>query len=455
MSKISIDEVLETLQIISEQKLNIRAVTLGLNVLDCAGSSYHETSSCLKRKIKAYAEKFIKAAEEVENKYGLPITNKRITISPVYFLLERYPLSLARKAAYQIGKSIDEAAKEAGIDLIGGFTALASKRLTKGGRALLEELPNVLKDTEHLCSSVEVGRTNSGINVDAIILAAKALKKASYLTKGKAGARFVVLANAPSDIPFMAGGFHGPGEGDSAVNVAISAPGVIGAVVKNSKNKKMHELSEEIKKISFKVSRAAQLIGSEIASKINSELGSIDLSLAPAPEEGESVAAVIREMGIDSAGLPGSIAALALLTDAIKKGGIMGAMFVGGYSGAFIPVSEDLEMSEAAKKGFITIPMLQAMSSVCSTGLDMVAIPGETSWETIASLMLDEVAIGVFTNKTVGVRLLPVPGALPGDEIELGGLFGKTYVMKVLESKDKSFIRRGGRIPAPTFSHRN
>ncbi|MGC8569286.1 MAG: DUF711 family protein, partial [Nitrososphaeria archaeon] len=369
-------------------------------------------------------------------------------------LLERFS-ERGDEPAVTIAKSIDSAAADAGIDLVGGFSALASKDLSAGARALLRSLPAALRSTEHLCSSVEVGRTSAGINVDAIVMSAKVLKRASYETNGRAGARFVVLANAPTDVPFMSGGFHGLGEGDSAVNVAISAPGVFEAVVKNSRGKSMHALAEEIKKASFKVSRAAQLVGSEIAQRIGSRMGSVDLSLAPAPKEGESVAQVLREMGLDDVGYPGSVAALALLVDAIKKGGLMGVTFAGGYSGAFIPVSEDLEMTRAVMRGHVNIHTLQAMSSVCSTGLDMVGIPGKTRWETIASIMLDEIAIGVFTNKTVGVRLLPIPGARPGDMLDLGGLYGKVYVMGVPELYDTSFVRRGGRIPPPSFSYRN
>jgi uncharacterized protein (UPF0210 family) len=456
LSKIGIEEILETIEIISEQKLNIRSVTLGVNILGCASSNLKETTECIKQKILEYAPDFIKTASYIEKKFSVPIINKRLTVSPVALLLEPFH-DRAEDAGLEIALALDKACKESNIDLVGGYTALVARGISRGSEALIKSIPKVLSTTTHVCSSLEVGRTTVGINVDAINMAARAVKETSILTGGIGNARFVTLSNAPSDIPFMAAGFYGLGEGQSSLNVAISGPGVIHSIIKKGNNLTFNELAEEIKKASFKISRVGQLIGKEIVHEMGGKIkmGSIDLSLAPAPEEGESIAEIIEKMGIEKIGGAGSIAALAILTDAIKKGGLMGASIAGGYSGAFIPVSEDLGMVRAARSGSITVQLLEAMTSVCSTGLDMVAVPGDTTWQTLAAIMMDEIAIGVYTNKTTGVRILPIMGTKPGDVVELGGLFGKAVVMSVPNISSVKFVQRGGNIPPPTFSNRN
>jgi len=377
-------------------------------------------------------------------------------VSPVALLLEPFSEN-AESVGLEIALALDSASREAGIDLIGGYTGLVARGISHGSEALIKSIPKVLSATTHVCSSLEVGKTSVGINVDAINMAARAIKETSILTGGMGNARFVVLSNAPSDIPFMAGGFYGLGEGEASINVAISGPGVVRSIVKKAINLRFNELVEEIKKASFKISRVGQLIGNEITKSMGGrvKMGSVDLSLAPEPTEGESIAEIIEGMGIERIGGAGSIAALAVLTDAIKKGGLMGAAMAGGYSGSFIPVSEDLGMVRAARRGDINIHLLEAMTSVCSTGLDMVAVPGDVSWQTLSAIIMDEISIGVYTNKTTGVRLLPIPGARPGDEIELGGLFGKAVVMGVPNISSSKFVERGGTVPPPTFSYRN
>ncbi len=456
MSKIGIDEVLETIEIISEQKLNIRSVTLGINILGCASNNIKETTECIKSKILSYASNFINTASYIEKKFGVPIINKRLTVSPIALLLEPFSEN-AEGAGLEIALALDSASKESGIDLVGGYTGLVARGISHGSEALIKSIPKVLSATTHVCSSLEVGKTTVGINVNAVNMAAKAVKETSILTGGIGNARFVVLSNAPTDIPFMAAGFYGLGEGEASINVAISGPGVIRSIVKKGVNLSINELAEEIKKASFKISRVGQLIGNEITKSMGGKvkMGSVDLSLAPAPVEGESIAEIIESMGIEKIGGAGSIAALAILTDAIKKGGLMGASIAGGYSGSFIPVSEDLGMVRASRRGNINIHLLEAMTSVCSTGLDMVALPGDISWQTLAAIIMDEIAIGVYTNKTTGVRLLPIPGTRPGDEVELGGLFGKAVVMSVPNISSSKFVQRGGNVPPPTFSHRN
>lgn len=456
MSKIGIDEVLETIEIISEQKLNIRSVTMGINILGCASSNIKETTECIKRKIMEYAPNFINTASYIEKRFSVPIINKRLTVSPIALLLEPFS-DRAESAGLDIALTLDSACKESGIDLVGGYTALVARGISRGSDALIKSIPKVLSATTHVCSSLEVGKTTVGINVDAINMAAKAVKETSILTGGVGNARFVALSNAPTDIPFMAAGFYGLGEGESSINVAISGPGVIQSIIRKGNGLTINELAEEIKKASFKISRVGQLIGNEIAHAMGGKvkMGSVDLSLAPAPKEGESIAEIIENMGIEKIGGAGSIAALAILTDAIKKGGLMGASIAGGYSGSFIPVSEDLGMIRGSRRGNVNIQLLEAMTSVCSTGLDMVAVPGGISWQTLAAIMMDEIAIGVYTNKTTGVRVLPIPGTRPGDIVELGGLFGKAIVMSVPDISSAKFIQRGGNAPPPTFSHRN
>lgn len=457
---ITLKDVLETIDMISLQHLNIRTVTMGINILDCMDVDPDRMVEKVKNKIMKKAENFVKKAEAIERKYGIPIVNKRITVSPISLLLP--PLLNGRSieevmdVGVELAKGLDEVAVIVGVDFIGGYTALVHKGITPGDEALIKSIPKAISSTEHVCSSVNIASTKTGINVDAAILMSRVIKDLSKLTKNGIGnAKLVTFANAPEDNPFMAGGFHGVGEPECTINVGISGPGVIKAVVERSDGLNFRELSEAIKRVAFKITRAGELIGREMAKELGVNFGIVDLSIAPAPFPGESVAEIIESMGISSCGSHGSTLALALLVDAVKKGGAMASSFVGGLSGAFIPVSEDLGMLRAVRRGSIGLDKLEAMTSVCSSGLDMIAIPGDTPSETIAAIILDEMAIGVFTNKSVGVRIIPVPGAKPGDEVEFGGLFGRTIVMDVKPYSSSKFVLRGGQIPPPITSLRN
>lgn len=459
---ISLKEVLETIDMLSLQHLNIRTVTLGISLLDCIDPNFQRMEEKVYDKITKKAENFVKIADGVGRKYGIPIVNKRITVTPISLLLgpivaER-GIEVAENKGIQLAKVLDRAAKEVSVDFIGGYSSLVHKGTTPGDEALINSIPKALSTTEHVCSSVNIAGTKSGINVDAAIKMGKVVKELSELTSDRGGignAKLVTFANAPEDNPFMAGGFHGIGEHEDTLNVGISGPGVIRSVVEESKELDFRGLSEAIKRAAFKITRAGELIGKEIADELNVKFGIIDLSLAPAPYPGESVAEIIEVMGIASCGAPGSTAALALLTDAVKKGGAMASSFVGGLSGAFIPLSEDEGMVMAAERGSITLEKLEAMTAVCSSGIDMVTIPGDTPPETITGIILDEMAIGVFTNKSVGVRIIPVPGAKPGDGVEFGGLFGSSIVLPVKDFDVSKFISRGGQIPSPVSSLKN
>ncbi len=457
---VTIKEVLETIDMLSLQHLNIRTVTMGINLLDCVDVNPDRMVEKVKDKIVKKAENFVKIADSVGRRYGIPIVNKRITVSPASLLLTpliaKRSVEEAMEAGVELARGLDEAAATVGVDFIGGYTALVHKGTTPGDEALIRSIPKAISSTEHVCSSVNIASTKTGINVDAAILMGRIIKDLSKLTKNGIGnAKLVTFANAPEDNPFMAGGFHGIGEPECTINIGISGPGVIRAVVERSDGLDFRELSEAIKRAAFKITRAGELIGREIAKELGVKFGIIDLSLAPAPFPGESVAEIIEGMGISSCGSHGSTLAIALLTDAVKKGGAMASSFVGGLSGAFIPVSEDLGMVEAVKRGSMGLDKLEAMTSVCSSGLDMVAIPGDTPPETVTAIILDEMAIGVFTNKSVGVRIIPVPGAKPGDEVEFGGLFGKTVVMDVKRYDSSKFVLRGGQVPPPITSLRN
>ncbi len=459
---ISLKEVLETIDMLSLQHLNIRTVTLGISLLDCIDTDFEKMKNKVKEKIVSKAENFVKIADSIGRKYGIPIVNKRITVTPISMLLSPFSISSntrdVENKGVKLAQTLDSAAKEVSVDFIGGYSALVQKGMTPADKALINSIPNALSITEHVCSSVNIADTKSGINVDAAILMGETVKKLSELTSDKKGignAKLVTFANAPPDNPFMAGGYHGIGEHECTLNVGISGPGVIRSVVEESKGLDFRELSERIKKAAFKITRAGELIGREIAKELNVKFGIIDLSLAPAPFAGESVAEIIEAMGISSCGSHGSTLALALLTDAVKKGGAMASSFVGGISGAFIPLSEDLGMVRAAERGSISIDKLEAMSSVCSSGLDMITIPGDTPPETITAIILDEMAIGIFTNKAVGVRIIPVPGAKPGDVVEFGGLFGKSVVIPVKKFSVVEFVKRGGQVPPPITSLKN
>lgn len=448
-------EILETLRMLELENLDVRTVTLGISILDCRGGDSRETVERIVAKICRFASSLNAVACEVSEKYGIPIVNRRVAISPVALLLSG--TEEVEDVVY-LARALDEVAKDLGIDFIGGFSALVHKGATRGDTLLMESIPFLLSATEHICSSVNVASSRTGINVDAILTMAKVVKKTAELTAHRDGigcAKLVVLANAPEDNPFMAGAFHGVGEPEAVVNVGVSGPGVVKEVVRRHPKATLGELAEVVKRTAFKITRVGELIGREVAEKLGVPFGIVDLSLAPTPRVGDSVAEILEEMGLERCGAFGSTLALALLTDACKKGGAMASSSVGGLSGAFIPVSEDARMSEAVEVGALSLEKLEAMTSVSSVGLDMIAIPGDTPWETIACIMADEVAIGVINHKTVGVRLIPVPGKRAGEKAFFGGLLGEATIIPVNPFQGARFILRGGRVPAPLTSLRN
>lgn len=447
-------EILETLRMLELENLDVRTVTLGISILDCRGKDFRETTARVVEKVRRHAAPLNLVADEVSAKYGIPIVNRRVAISPVALLLG----GDEGEEIVAFAKALDMLGQELSIDFIGGFSALVHKGETKGDRLLMENLPSVLSQTERICASVNVASSRTGINVDAILTMAKVVKETAETTAHRDGigcAKLVVFANAPEDNPFMAGAFHGVGEPEVVVNVGVSGPGVVKEVVRRHPKADLGELAEVIKRTAFKITRVGELIGREVAEKIGVTFGIVDLSLAPTPRVGDSVAEILEEMGLERCGTFGSTLALALLTDACKKGGAMASSSVGGLSGAFIPVSEDARMSEAVEVGALSLEKLEAMTSVSSVGLDMIAIPGDTPWETIACIMADEVAIGVINHKTVGVRLIPVPGKRAGDKVCFGGLLGAATIMPVNPYRGDRLILRGGRVPAPLTSLRN
>ena len=450
---ITVDEVFETSKMILYQNLDIRTTTLGINLKDCVHSDFRAFKKKVYDKVYKNGSVLVKEAKKLELKYGVPIVNKRISVTPVSLIMETH---LHKEKFLEMAKVLDEAAKDAGIDFIGGFGALCQKGLTRSDRLLIDSLPDVLSKTKHVCSFLNVGSNVSGMNLDAVNLIGAMLKEASKKTKnGLACARFVVFVNAPEDNPFMAGAFHGVGEGDIALNIGISGPGVVRSVVEKNKDCDLTELSEVIKRTVFKITRAGELIGRELAKNLRIPFGVVDISLASTTNKGDSVADVVEAFGIESIGAHGSTLAIALLMDAVKKGGAMASANVGGLSGTFIPVSEDMGMVEAVKRKSLSLDKLEALIAVCSVGLDMVAIPGNTPEEIINAIIADALSIGIINNKTVGVRLLPIPGKKPGDLVKLGGLLGVAPVMSVNKYSAKNFMNRGGRLPAPVTSLRN
>ncbi len=433
-------EILQTVRMTEMEHLDIRTVTLGLSLRDCASDSIASTAERVQEKIDRTAGRLVKTVDEIGNEIGIRVANKRISVTPVSILTEG-----ARGNPVDLGRAIDESAGSVGVDFVGGYSALVHKGFTDRESEFLDSIPETLASTERLCSSVNVATTRAGINMDAVARVGRLIKEAAELTRERAGlacAKFVCFANAVEDNPFMAGAFHGIGEPEAVLNVGVSGPGVVNHALQQApKDLPLHELAEIIKKLSFKLARAGELVGREAARRLGIPFGIIDLSLAPTPVPGDSVANIIEAMGFERAGAHGTTAALALLTDAVKKGGAMASNSVGGMSGAFIPVSEDVGMIEAARVGALTLEKLEAWTSVCSVGIDMVAVPGSTSAETIAAIIADEMAIGVMNNKTTAVRIIPVPGREVGEMVEFGGLLGSA--------------RRGGRIPAPVHSLRN
>jgi len=447
-------EILQTVRMTEMEHLDIRTVTLGLSLRDCVTDSIEHTSERVHEKIERTARQLVSTVDEIGDEIGIRIANKRIAVTPVSLLTEG-----ARGNPVDLGRAIDEAAGTVGVDFVGGYSALMHKGFTRNESDFLDSIPEALSSTERLCGSVNAATTRAGINMDAVARVGRLIKDAAERTRERGGlacAKFVCFANAVEDNPFMAGAFHGIGEPEAVLNVGVSGPGVVNhAVQQASDDLPLHELAEVIKKLAFKLARAGELVGREAARRLNIPFGIIDLSLAPTPVPGDSVANIIEAMGFERAGTHGTTAALALLTDAVKKGGAMASSSVGGLSGAFIPVSEDAGMIEAARVGALSLDKLEAWTSVCSVGIDMVAVPGSTSAETIAAIIADEMAIGVMNNKTTAVRIIPVPGRDVGEMVEFGGLLGSAPIMAVNRFSSDQFIRRGGRIPAPVHSLRN
>jgi len=447
-------EILQTVAMTEMEHLDVRTVTLGLSLLDCSSDSINTIAQKAGDKIRTAAARLVQTVDEIGDEFGIRVANKRISITPVALLTEGAkgdPIALAR--------AIDDAAGTAGVDFIGGYSALVQKGATQSERRFLDSIPEALSTTKRLCSSVNAATTRAGINMDVVGHIGRIIKDAAERTRNEGGlacAKFVCFANAVEDNPFMAGAFHGVSEAEAVINVGVSGPGVVHHAVRHAdRNLPLQDLAETIKKLSFKLARAGELVGREAARRLGIPFGIIDLSLAPTPVPGDSVANIIEAMGFERAGTHGTTAALALLTDAVKKGGAMASGSVGGMSGAFIPVSEDAGMIEAAQVGALSLAKLEAWTSVCSVGIDMVAVPGSTSAETIAAIIADEMAIGVMNNKTTAVRIIPFPGRDVGDVVDFGGLLGSAPIMPVNAFSSDVFIRRGGRIPAPIHSLRN
>ena len=447
-------EILQTVAMTEMEHLDVRTVTLGLNLLDCASASMSETAERARAKIERMAARLVQTVDEIGDEMGIRIANKRISVTPISLITEG-----SGGNPTEVARAIDAAAAVVGVDFLGGYSALVPKGATRGEEEFIDSIPEALSTTRRLCSSVNVATTRAGINMDAVRQIGRTIKEAAERTRNESGlacAKFVCFANAVEDNPFMAGAFHGVGEAEAVINVGVSGPGVVNHAIRRAdRNLPLHELADLIKKFSFKLSRAGELIGREAARRLGLPFGIIDLSLAPTPVPGDSVAEIIEAMGFERAGTHGTTAALALLTDAVKKGGAMASASVGGMSGAFIPVSEDAAMIEAARVGALSLDKLEAWTSVCSVGIDMVAVPGSTSAETISAIIADEMAIGVMNNKTTAVRIIPVPGRDVGEMVEFGGLLGSAPIMPVNKFSSSDFIRRGGRIPAPIHSLRN
>ncbi|MGI6562175.1 MAG: PFL family protein [Clostridia bacterium] len=447
-------EVYETLKMIEKEHLDIRTVTMGISLFDCCDSDGKKACQKIYDKITKRAENLVKTVEAVERKFGIPIVNKRISVTPVSLIAG----SSDAKDYTCFAEAMDKAAATTGVDYIGGFTSLVQKGFTKGDEILINSIPKAIASTRKVCSSVNVASTKAGINMDAVKKMGAVIKELAYATKEEncfGCAKLVVFANAPDDNPFMAGAYHGIGEPETCINVGVSGPGAVKAVLEKVKGEDLGTVAETVKRTAFKITRVGQLVAREVSALLGTKFGIVDLSLAPTPVVGDSIARILEEMGVEKCGTHGSTAALALLNDAVKKGGVMASSYVGGLSGAFIPVSEDEGMCAAVMDGALSLDKLEAMTCVCSVGLDMIVVPGDISAETISAIIADEAAIGMINNKTTAVRLIPAIGKKEGDVIEYGGLWGKAPVMKVNPYKSAEFINRGGRIPAPINSLRN
>ena len=446
------NELLETLKMIDDQNLDVRTITMGVSLYDCISDDYKKCCKNIYDKITAAAKNLVSVGNQISEEIGIKIVNKRIAVSPISLI------GASCKNYFEIAKTLDNAAEVLGIDFIGGYTAIVKKGMSEYEKEFLSTVAEVLASTKKVCASIDVASTKAGINMDAVKLCGDIIKKAAQLTKSQDGigaAKLVIFANSVEDNPFMAGAFLGSGEGDKVINVGVSGPGVVKCALEKVKNADLTEISETIKRTAFKITRVGQFVAQEAAKRLNANFGIVDLSLAPTPVMGDSVAHILEEMGLESVGAHGTTAALALLNDAVKKGGIMASSHVGGLSGAFIPVSEDIGMIEAAEKGNLSIEKLEAMTAVCSVGLDMIAIPGDTPAEIISAIIADETAIGVVNNKTTAVRIIPVPGKKVGQFMELGGLLGRAPIIPVNKCSPKKFIGRGGRIPSPVHSNKN
>ena len=453
---INLYEVQETNKMIEESNLDVRTITMGISLLDCCDTDVDKVCDNIYRKITTYSKDLVSTGCDIENQFGIPIVNKRISVTPISLVggsccktIEDY---------VKIAKTLDKAALEVGVNFLGGFSALVSKGMTASDRLLIESIPQALACTERVCSSVNVGSTKTGIDMDAVKLLGEKVLETAELTKESDSlgcAKLVIFCNAPDDNPFMAGAFHGVTEGDAVINVGVSGPGVVKRALEKVRGEDFGTLCETIKKTAFKVTRVGQLVAQEASRRLNVPFGIIDLSLAPTPAIGDSVAEILEEIGLESVGAPGTTAALALLNDQVKKGGVMASSYVGGLSGAFIPVSEDQGMIDAVKAGALSLEKLEAMTCVCSVGLDMIAIPGDTKATTISGIIADEMAIGMINQKTTAVRLIPVIGKTVGDTVEFGGLLGYAPIMPVNSFGCDAFVNRGGRIPAPIHSFKN
>ncbi|MCQ5092041.1 PFL family protein [Slackia exigua] len=453
---LNITEVHETNQMIEQEKLDVRTITMGISLLDCAGDTVEELAQAIYGKVTACAKDLVSTGRAIERDYGIPIVNKRISVTPVSLVGAR--VCKAPEDYVRLCHALDDAAKAAGVNFLGGYSALVSKSMTKSDELLIRSIPQALAETDFVCSSVNVGSTKTGIDMDAVRLMGDIVKQTAEATAERDGlgcAKLVVFCNAPDDNPFMAGAFHGVTEGDVVINVGVSGPGVVKRALESARGESFEVLCETIKRTAFKVTRVGQLVAQEASHRLGVPFGIIDLSLAPTPAVGDSVGEILEEIGLEQVGAPGTTAALALLNDQVKKGGIMASSYVGGLSGAFIPVSEDKNMIDAAASGCLTIEKLEAMTCVCSVGLDMIAIPGDTTPATIAGIIADEAAIGMINQKTTAVRVIPVVGKGVGDVAEFGGLLGYAPIIPVNTKSCEAFVNRGGRIPAPVHSFKN
>lgn len=453
---ININEVIETNKMIDKENLDVRTITLGISLLDCIDSDLTKLCDNVYKKITTMAKDLVATGEEIGKEFGVPIVNKRISVTPIALIggsACKTPDDFVK-----IAQTLDRAAKTVGVNFIGGYTALVSKKMTQADKNLILSIPKALATTEYICSSVNVGSTKTGLDMDAILLMGKVVKETAVLTKDNDSigcAKLVVFCNAPDDNPFMAGAFHGVTEGDAVINVGVSGPGVVKTALDKVKGKDFSAVCETIKKTAFKITRVGQLVAHEASKRLGVPFGIIDLSLAPTPAVGDSIAEIFESLGLERAGAPGTTAALAMLNDQVKKGGVMASSYVGGLSGAFIPVSEDQGMIDAVTEGALTLEKLEAMTCVCSVGLDMIAIPGDTKQTTIAGIIADEMAIGMVNQKTTAVRLIPVQGKDVGDQAEFGGLLGYAPIMPVNPFGCDDFVTRTGRIPAPIHSFKN